>query len=140
MPYLGLVFELDHLTMQGVRDTMVSFVTGASTTHPPASIQSSLLKQCRTYCEACFPEDPLQAIFCRLAHLRLAVEGLLQTEKPFNTRRVGSHRTAACTHFCVCQIGECSWVTWLSKVVFSGGRESKANIIALTRSVTMNYT
>jgi hypothetical protein len=61
-------------TMQGVRDIMVFFVTGASTTHPPASIQSSLLKQCRTYCEACFPEDPLQAIFCRLAHLRLAVE------------------------------------------------------------------
>jgi tetratricopeptide (TPR) repeat protein len=35
---------------------------------------ASLLKQCRTYCEACFPEDPLQAIFCRLAHLRSAVE------------------------------------------------------------------
>jgi hypothetical protein len=61
-------------TMQGVRDIMVFFVTGASTTHPPASIQSSLLKQCRTYCEAYFPEDPLQAILCRLAHLRLAVE------------------------------------------------------------------
>jgi tetratricopeptide (TPR) repeat protein len=71
-------------TMQGVRDIMVFFVTGAAaaastttTTHdppPPAVIQSSLLKQCRTYCETCFPEEPLQAIFCRLSHLRLAVE------------------------------------------------------------------
>ena len=62
-------------TMQGVRDIMVLFVTGAGTTaHPPAPIQSSLLKQCRTYCDACFPEDPLSSILCRLAHLRLAVE------------------------------------------------------------------
>jgi hypothetical protein len=62
-------------TMQGVRDIMVVFVTGgASTAHPPPSIQSSLLKQCRTYCEERFPDDPLQAIVCRLAHLRLAVE------------------------------------------------------------------